>query len=356
VEAHPKDKVRVAGTITRYRTHQTKAGKTMAFAVLEDLQGEIELVIFPRTWAQVSSQMEIGKLVLVEGRIDPESPEAKLLVDTITTDLKLTSPVTSLPLPQAVPAPPDIELAEDGIEPAPSESELPVDTQDESSPGSNSVESQHAQPAEEVNERLADDAFYTPSPDAESGLQVNPDGELPPQPDIFPTDWEMANAVMAAVADPFGAIELAEELPEKDQPEYENSAIREIQPPPKGTTTEVISPAQNGEEIQLEVVQNLPAYILPPVPASDSQAVHMITVILRPSPDNVRDNLRIRQIYGTLIAFPGIDRFAFHVFERGRGYLIEFPNFTTRMCPELLSRLKSFIPEDQIRIEPITFQ
>jgi hypothetical protein len=82
----------------------------------------------------------------------------------------------------------------------------------------------------------------------------------------------------------------------------------------------------------------------------------MITVILRPSLDKVRDNLRIRQIYGTLIAFPGNDRFAFHVFERGRGYLIEFPNFTTNMCPELLTRLKGFIPADQLRVEPITFQ
>jgi hypothetical protein len=108
--------------------------------------------------------------------------------------------------------------------------------------------------------------------------------------------------------------------------------------------------------MQPEAVQGLPPYFLPPVTAVDSQAVHMITIILRPSRDNVRDNLRIRQIYGTLIAFPGSDRFAFHVFERGRGYLIEFPNFTTRMCPELLSRLKTFIPEDQLRIEPITFQ
>ena len=82
----------------------------------------------------------------------------------------------------------------------------------------------------------------------------------------------------------------------------------------------------------------------------------MITVILRPSGDKVRDNLRIRQIYGTLIAYPGKDRFAFQVFERGRGYLIEFPNFTTGLCAELVKRLKIFIPEGNLRIEPITFQ
>ena len=82
----------------------------------------------------------------------------------------------------------------------------------------------------------------------------------------------------------------------------------------------------------------------------------MVTIVLRSSQDKVRDNLRIRQIYGTLIAFPGNDRFALHVFERGHGYLIEFPNFTTKVCPELISRLNKFIPADQLRVEPITFQ
>jgi DNA polymerase-3 subunit alpha len=82
----------------------------------------------------------------------------------------------------------------------------------------------------------------------------------------------------------------------------------------------------------------------------------MITIILRSSHDKVRDNLRIRQIYGTLITYPGKDRFAFHVFERGRGYLIEFPNFTTQICPDLLTRLKTFVPADQLRVEQITFQ
>ena len=82
----------------------------------------------------------------------------------------------------------------------------------------------------------------------------------------------------------------------------------------------------------------------------------MITVVLRPSDDKIRDNVRIRQIYGTLITYPGRDRFAFQVFERGRGYLIEFPNFTTGLCPELIGRLKAFLPDESVRIEPLTFQ
>jgi hypothetical protein len=36
--------------------------------------------------------------------------------------------------------------------------------------------------------------------------------------------------------------------------------------------------------------------------------------------------------------------------------LIEFPNFTTGLCPELIGRLKAFLPDESVRIEPLTFQ
>lgn len=351
-EANPKEKVRVAGFITRYRTHQTKSGKSMAFATLEDLQGEIELVIFPRTWAQISAQVQTDAVVLVEGRVDPQSSEAKLLVDSITTDLKLATPLTSLPLPEVLPLPPEIGTA-DGLPDSDAEES---DTED-NDPG----EDLELEPFTDshstsvLHDQLADDAFFTLPQSGDREPEIDTGGELPPQPEGFPPDWEMANAFMAAVTDPEGAIELAEASAQSglDDP---------TTPGMPGTSSQPVSPGKSvfsrddEEEIQPEVVQGMPPYILPPTPTVDSQEVHMITITLRPTRDTVRDNLRIRQIYGTLIAFPGQDRFAFHVFERGRGYLIEFPNFTTRMCPELISRLKAFIPEDQIRIQPITFQ
>jgi hypothetical protein len=56
--------------------------------------------------------------------------------------------------------------------------------------------------------------------------------------------------------------------------------------------------------------------------------VRMLTVILRASGDKARDVLRLRRIHNTIISYPGNDRFAIHIFERGRGYLMEFPNAT----------------------------
>ena len=97
-------------------------------------------------------------------------------------------------------------------------------------------------------------------------------------------------------------------------------------------------------------------YILSPTPVADVEAGQMITVVMRTCGDKVRDNLRLRQAFGVLFSYPGEDRFAFQVFERGRGYRIEFPNFTTGLCPELIGLLHRMVGEENLRIEPLVFQ
>jgi hypothetical protein len=81
-----------------------------------------------------------------------------------------------------------------------------------------------------------------------------------------------------------------------------------------------------------------------------------ITVVLRSTGDNERDKRRIKTIYGTLISFHGRDRFSFQIFENGKGHLIDFPNDTTRVCTEVLDRLKKLMGEESWRVEEITFQ
>ncbi len=41
----------------------------MAFVTLEDSFGEIELVLFPSTWAKTSHMVEVGSLLVVEGKM-----------------------------------------------------------------------------------------------------------------------------------------------------------------------------------------------------------------------------------------------------------------------------------------------
>jgi hypothetical protein len=99
----------------------------------------------------------------------------------------------------------------------------------------------------------------------------------------------------------------------------------------------------------------LPAATLP-LNIEDDHAPQMVTVILRPSGDSNRDIRRISRLHGTFISYPGKDRFAFQIFEEGRGHLIEFPNDSTHLCTELAALLTEAIGKENVRVEPILYQ
>ena len=101
----------------------------------------------------------------------------------------------------------------------------------------------------------------------------------------------------------------------------------------------------------------LPSLYAPIVQTEDrASSPQQITVLLRPTDDWERNKRRIKILHSTLISFKGHDRFSFQIFEDGKGHLIDFPNDTTRVCPEMLTRLKNLMGEESWRIEEITFQ
>ena len=68
----------------------TKTNKAMGFVTIEDIQGNIELVLFPRTWEKNREQLSIGQIIIVEGKADTSSTPPKVLVDSIRTEIKVT--------------------------------------------------------------------------------------------------------------------------------------------------------------------------------------------------------------------------------------------------------------------------
>ena len=88
-EAEHESKVVVAGILNQVRTIMTKKGKEMAFATLEDIQGSVELVIFPRAWAKYADELRSGEVLLVSGKADTERTDPKILVNKIEI-MKLT--------------------------------------------------------------------------------------------------------------------------------------------------------------------------------------------------------------------------------------------------------------------------
>jgi DNA polymerase-3 subunit alpha len=76
--------VTVGGLITEAKRIRTKAGEPMMFATLDDLDGQVELLIFNSAYAGNESKAAVDSRVLVRGRVDhKERGETKLIVQEI---------------------------------------------------------------------------------------------------------------------------------------------------------------------------------------------------------------------------------------------------------------------------------
>ncbi len=78
------------------RVQSTKSGARMAYIRLEDLYGSIEMIAFPKLYAQYESLLQVGQVLLVHGRLDiQEDKEPKLLgerVAAVTEDMLTATP------------------------------------------------------------------------------------------------------------------------------------------------------------------------------------------------------------------------------------------------------------------------
>jgi DNA polymerase-3 subunit alpha len=83
----------VAGIVEWVRPHVTKKGDPMAFVHLEDIQGGIEVVVFPRTYAATRDLWQQDKILIVRGRVDGASREPKILCESAQDYVMIARPV-----------------------------------------------------------------------------------------------------------------------------------------------------------------------------------------------------------------------------------------------------------------------
>ncbi len=76
-------RVVMGGIVTAIRTVTTRNKETMAVATFEDLQGTLEVVVFPRMYGTSGGTFADGAILLVAGRVDHRGDEASLLADTV---------------------------------------------------------------------------------------------------------------------------------------------------------------------------------------------------------------------------------------------------------------------------------
>lgn len=84
---HHGKQVNVGGSITEVREIMTKNGQKMAFVKLEDMSGEIEVILFPSSYQQTIGLWEQDRIVLIRGKVSAKDrdgnigDEVKIMVD-----------------------------------------------------------------------------------------------------------------------------------------------------------------------------------------------------------------------------------------------------------------------------------
>jgi DNA polymerase-3 subunit alpha len=324
-DAAHDERVRVGGMIAAARPYRTKTDKMMGFVTLEDMQGNIELVIFPRTWDKVRGLCEEGKVILALGKVDANANPPKVLVDEIRTDLTVYEPGEGGASPPAA-------GTDGGATPA--------------KPPTTPAQQPSAHNKPFAPQRVAESANdYIPNPDDDPE-------DMPPPPEAFPPDWE--NNWTA----PEKALASSPAPDETGDPEGEK-----VEAVVSESVAAAPVDAQAAEPDDLTTREAQPATLPPIAPpqllaetADDGGAPRIITILMRPCGDLERDRRRIKHVYGILISYPGKDRFSFQIFENSRGHLIDFPNDSTRICAEMLARLHRLMGEESWRIEEIKYQ
>ncbi len=286
-EAKDHEVVSVAGLVIKIRQHQTKNGKPMAFATIEDIQGQIDLVLFPNTWKKYGELVRFDEIIYVRGKADTNGGDTKVLVDQVSTSISQIEPRTREPGPQ----------------PARYHETPPPTTVESPAKQENGPDLEVPPPFEESSE-------YIP---------VAENSDVP----------EIIEPATSQDAEPANQEELSSEAP----PETKDQAETEPEPTPD------LPPAP-------ERVGNI---------TLDEDSTYLVTVILKNRGDTMRDKLRLRQVYGTLISYPGRDRFAFQIIENDQAHLLEFPNASTKISKALINQLRDMLGRENVQVEKYLF-
>jgi DNA polymerase-3 subunit alpha len=335
-ESSHEEKVRVAGLVTNIRPYTTKSGKPMGFVTIEDIQGVIETVLFPKTWTQYKDKISLGQIVIIEGKVDQSNTPPKILVDSIKTEIKILESVDDSK-PKLASKPDTSTRLSTSLKPVPALQINPTPLVGHASSVTNPINKiSHVD-----NVPVRGNVTYAV---AESKPEY--DDGTPPPPDNFPDDWD--NQWQPTFDDA--------KVASQKEPKFKKS--EEVTPPLVARVAEALATVEEQNQLDDKFESVIPSLYVP-LAKENKDKEHppqQITITLRSTGDHERDKRRIKTLYGTLISYHGRDKFSFQIFENSKGHLIDFPNDSTRICPELFERLKKLIGEESWRVEEITYQ
>lgn len=272
----------VAGMITDVRQITTRKGEAMAFVRLEDLQGAIDVTVFPRLYAEQKSFFVQDKIIIVAGKAESRNGRISVVADSVrdyVEGMKVIEDTTSVAY-----------RFRNGAEPA----------------------------RPQIKERSA--AGY-PAPNRNTYAA----------PPVLAADEEDEDAYFGD-DNPFAAEE-PEWMTEREagpRPEASLQASAQRQPEAAAPTP---SPGVV-ESWQLEPRPKLPT--LQAAPAGP----RTVCITFRRSASLASDRKRLAEIVDVLSKYPGEDRFEVIVEANGSArWRLAFPNNYTRVCKELQAEL-----------------
>jgi DNA polymerase-3 subunit alpha len=74
--------VRIAGMVASVRMLTTRDGKASVSAVLEDMEGRVEVVAWPRVYQATREMWQEGNILLVQGRVKVKGDNVQVVVDS----------------------------------------------------------------------------------------------------------------------------------------------------------------------------------------------------------------------------------------------------------------------------------
>ncbi|NPA93300.1 MAG: DNA polymerase III subunit alpha [Chloroflexi bacterium] len=401
----------VGGQVVEQHPHRTQKGDEMGFVTLEDLEGEISLVVFPKTWQEFGYLFSPGKVVFVFGRADNRGGKPQVLVEFATTEVQVVRDAAGRLVGVRRPAEAQKRMRSYGG--------YRGNGRGRPKNGRDGAQHKQNKPADAPK---AKDAEAKPQPRKPASRQQakrrpGANGAMPPPPEDFPEGWETQTAALipreemyirdeepyaeppaavketqgqytasktqtrpvaasgkdaptavpanpqaeaapvAAAPAPAVTPEAAPTAAAPASPQAEPAPVAAAPEPavtPEAAPASAAQTAPQAEAAPAEenAPQKATAPASPPSAADEPHRPRKLVVTLKATNDTVRDKLRLRRVHSHIIAFPGQDRFAFYILEQDSAYLIEFPE-TTQICEPLLQRLRDLVGPENLTIEPL---
>jgi DNA polymerase-3 subunit alpha len=77
------EKASLGGMVLKTRLQTTRKGDRMAFVTLEDVEGQVEVILFPEVYKEFGATLETEQPVLVRGAVDWGDEGAKIIADRV---------------------------------------------------------------------------------------------------------------------------------------------------------------------------------------------------------------------------------------------------------------------------------